>query len=76
MAVQPSVRRRVEHGFLMPPCTLRKVPLSFRYEEKGVLFLPSFLWIMVTSAILKAPCNLSNLTKPGDLTAVHSLFSI
>lgn len=75
MAVQPSVKRRVERGFLMTPCTLRNIPLPFKYEEKGVLFLPSFLWMMVISAIFK-DCYLSNLTKPGDLTAVHSLFSI
>lgn len=34
MAVQPSVKGKVEHGFLMPTRTLRKGPLSFTYEVK------------------------------------------
>lgn len=34
MAVQPSVKSRAERGSLMPPCTLGKDPLSFRYEGK------------------------------------------
>lgn len=42
MAVQPSVKSRVEHDFLMPPCTHGKVPLSFRYKEKGCCFCHLF----------------------------------
>lgn len=40
VAVQPSVKRRVECGFLKPPCALGKVPFSSKYEENGVYFMP------------------------------------
>lgn len=40
MAVQPSVKRTVECGFLKPPCALGKVPFSSEYEENGVYFMP------------------------------------
>lgn len=75
-ALQPSVKRRVEHGFLRLLCILGKVLLSFKYEEKEVLFLPSFFWMVIICPIFKASCYLSSLTKPADLPAVHNLFSM